>query len=117
MSPAEQLLALEARKVDLGFVGLRPPAADKSLAPLRWECVAHHEVVVVLPTAHPLPPRKANRAQSSQDLFFVAMSEQRHPGSRAWLTSLCQPAGFTPRILQDVELESGIMTSSRKVWG
>lgn len=38
------------------------------------------------------------------------MSEQTHPGSRDWLSGLCQKAGFTPRILQDVDLESGIMT-------
>jgi len=38
------------------------------------------------------------------------MSEQTHPGSRDWLSGLCQQAGFTPRILQDVELESGLMT-------
>ena len=43
-------------------------------------------------------------------LFFVAMSEETHPGSRDWLSGLCQQAGFTPRILQDVDLESGIMT-------
>ena len=43
-------------------------------------------------------------------LFFVAMSEETHPGSRAWLSGLCQEAGFTPRILQDVDLESGLMT-------
>jgi len=45
-----------------------------------------------------------------KSLFFVAMSEQTHPGSRDWLSALCQGAGFTPRILQDVELESGLMT-------
>jgi DNA-binding transcriptional LysR family regulator len=38
------------------------------------------------------------------------MSEQTHPGSRDWLSGLCEQAGFTPRILQDVEMESGIMT-------
>ena len=38
------------------------------------------------------------------------MSEETHPGSRDWLASLCQQAGFTPRILQDVDLESGLMT-------
>ena len=43
-------------------------------------------------------------------LFFVAMSEETHPGSRDWLSALCQEAGFTPRILQDVNLESGLMT-------
>jgi DNA-binding transcriptional LysR family regulator len=38
------------------------------------------------------------------------MSEETHPGSRDWLSGLCQATGFTPRILQDVDLESGIMT-------
>lgn len=37
------------------------------------------------------------------------MSEQTHPGPRDWLTGLCQEAGFTHRILQDVELEFGLM--------
>jgi len=40
----------------------------------------------------------------------VAMSEETHPGSREWLSGLCQQAGFQPRILQDVDLESGLMT-------
>src|ERR1051326_6366628 len=53
MPPAEQLSALDARKIDLGFVGLRPPAS-KNMALLNWECVAHHNVVVVLPANHPL---------------------------------------------------------------
>src|ERR1700739_4988432 len=37
MSPAEQLRALEARKIDLGFVGLRPSAGGKNMAALNWE--------------------------------------------------------------------------------
>jgi DNA-binding transcriptional LysR family regulator len=110
MSPAEQLRALEARKIDLGFIGLRPSAANKNLAALNWECVARHKVVVVLPVRHPLATKSKILAKDLKSLFFVAMSEQTHPGSRDWLTALCQQAGFTPRILQDVELESGIMT-------
>ena len=43
-------------------------------------------------------------------LFFVAMAEETHPGSRDWLSGLCQEAEFTPRILQDVDIETGIMT-------
>ncbi len=110
MSPAEQLRALEARKIDLGFVGLQPPAARKNLEMLAWECVGHHKVVVVLPARHPLAKKRAIRITDLKSLFFVAMSEQTHPGSRAWLSSLCEQAGFTPRILQDVNFESGIMT-------
>lgn len=110
MSPAEQLRALEARKIDLGFVGLRPPAANKNMAALAWECVARHDVVVVLPARHPLAKKSKVKLTDLKSLFFVAMSEQTHPGSRAWLSGLCQDAGFIPRILQDVDLESGLMT-------
>lgn len=110
MSPAEQLRALEARKIDLGFVGLRPPAAYKENSNLIWECVARHEVVVVLPASHPLTKKRKILLKDLKLLFFVAMSEQTHPGSRAWMCDLCKEAGFTPRILQDVDLESGLMT-------
>ncbi len=110
MSPAEQLRALEARKIDLGFVGLRPPHASKNTAGLAWECVARHKVVVVLPESHSLAKKAKIKITDLKSLFFVAMSEQTHPGSRDWLSSICQGSGFTPRILQDVDLESGIMT-------
>ena len=110
MSPAEQLRALEARKIDLGFVGLRPALASKNTAALAWECVARHNVVVVLPESHPLAKKNKIKITDLKTLFFVAMSEQTHPGSRDWLSGICQGAGFTPRILQDVDLESGLMT-------
>src|SRR6185503_719253 len=82
MSPAEQLRALEARKIDLGFVGLRAPAASKNMAALAWECVARHNVVVVLPARHPLAKRDKIKMTDLKSLFFVAMSEETHPGSR-----------------------------------
>jgi DNA-binding transcriptional LysR family regulator len=110
MPPAEQLRALEARKIDLGFVGLRPPADKKNVSVLVWECIAHHQIVVVLPSHHALAKRSKIKMEDLKPLFFVALSEETHPGSRDWLCDLCQQAGFTPRILQDVKLESGIMT-------
>jgi DNA-binding transcriptional LysR family regulator len=110
MSPAEQLRALAARKIDLALVGLRPTTASKNMTDLTWECIAHHDVVVVLPEHHPLAKKTKVKITDLKLLFFVAMSEETHPGSRDWLSGICQPAGFTPRILQDVQLESGIMT-------
>ena len=109
MPPAAQFGALETRKIDLGFVGLRPPASTKNTAALLWECVAHQNIVVVLQAHHPLAQKGEIMIRDLKPLFFVAMSEETHPGSRDWLSGLCQKAGFTPRILQDVELESGIM--------
>lgn len=98
------------RKIDLGFVGLRPPSEHPHVSGLEWECVAHHEVVVVLPAKHPLVKSRKIHILDLKPLFFVTMSEEGHPGSRRWLNTLCHEAGFTSRILQDVELESGIMS-------
>src|SRR6185295_6714107 len=53
MSPAEQLRALDARKIDLGFVGGRPAPNHRNLTALAWECIGQHKVVVVLPAKHP----------------------------------------------------------------
>jgi DNA-binding transcriptional LysR family regulator len=110
MSPAEQLRALEARKIDLGFVGLRPTVAGRKLAALVWERVAQHNVVAVLPEKHPLAKKNKIKLSDLKPMFFVAMSEETHPGSRDWLSGLCESAGFTPRILQGVDLETGLMT-------
>ena len=106
MTPAEQFRALEARKIDLGFVGLRFPSASDAL---QWECLARHKTVVALPIKHPLAKQRSVNLRDLKAMFFVGMSEKTHPGFRDWLAQTCQPAGFTPRILQDAELEPGLM--------
>src|SRR5512141_1243518 len=55
MTPAEQLRALETRKIDLGFVGLPPPAHAVAI---QWESIAQHRTVVVLPAKHPLARKR-----------------------------------------------------------
>jgi DNA-binding transcriptional LysR family regulator len=106
MTPAEQFRAMEARKIDLGFVGLRPPAA----AGLQWETIARHRTVVVLPAKHRLARKRHIRLADLETMFFVGLSEETHPGFRDWLNGTCQPAGFTPRVLQDAELEPALMS-------
>src|SRR5881628_1490990 len=107
MTPAEQFRALEARKIDLGFVGLRPPATTRDL---RWESIVRHRTLVVLPAKHRLARKRRVGLGELKTMFFVGMSEKTHPGFRDWLHDTCQSAGFTPRILQDAELEPALMT-------
>jgi len=107
MVPTEQFRALEAGKIDLGFVGLRPPG---TLGHLQWESIARHRTVVILPAKHPLARKSQVALRELKTMFFVGMSEKTHPGFRDWLNGTCQPAGFTPRILQDAELEPALMT-------
>ena len=107
MTPAEQFRALETRKIDLGFVGLRPPAF---IMGLQWESIARHRTGVVLAGRHLLASKRQVNLGALNTMFFVGMSEKTHPGFRDWLCETCQPAGFTPRILQDAELEPALMT-------
>jgi DNA-binding transcriptional LysR family regulator len=107
MTPAEQLRALEARKIDLGFVGLPPPVTTGAI---RWESIAQHRTVVALPTRHSLASKRQLKLGELESMFFVGMSDKTHPGFREWLNQTCQNAGFTPRVLQDAELETGLMT-------
>ena len=110
MFPAEQLRALEARKIDLGFVGVRPPSDYKNNVNLVWECTSQVDLAVVLPARHPLAKKKKIKLADLAPLFFVAMSETTHPGSHAWLAGICQlKGGFIPRVLQAVELESDLL--------
>ena len=107
MTPAEQFRALEVRKIDLGFVGLRPPAAIRGL---QWQSIARHKTVVILPVKHALARKRRVNLAELKTMFFVGMSERTHPGFRDWLCETCQREGFTPRILQDAELEPALMT-------
>ena len=107
MTPIEQLRALEARKIDLGFVGLPPPATSGLV---QWESIVQHRTVVVLPARHPLARKRQVHLGELGTMFFVGMSEKTHPGFRDWLNRTCQQAGFTPRVLQDAELEPALMT-------
>jgi DNA-binding transcriptional LysR family regulator len=107
MTPAEQLRALEARKIDLGLVGLPPfPTAGA----IECETIAQHRTVAVLPARHPLARKRHLNLGDLETMFFVGMSERTHPGFREWLNRTCQQAGFTPRVLQDAELETALMT-------
>ena len=110
LSPAEQFRSLDSQRIDLGFVGLRPPANTRHTASLDWARVTRHEMCVALPAKHSLAgKRRINLADLRQE-FFVIMSEKSHPGSKDWLSDQCAQTGFAPRILQDVEFESALMS-------
>lgn len=106
LTPAEQLRALETRKIDLGFLGLRPPVATNDL---QWECLRRDKTIVAIPQKHPLARKAKIRLVDLKAMFFVGMSEKTHPGFREWLCEVCRPADFTPRILQDAEIEPGLL--------
>ena len=102
LSCGEQFRALEDGKLDLGFVGLHEPIARRGL---EFRPVASYKTLVALPKDNPLADKTTVELNALAPMFFIGMSEASYPGYRDWLTKTCQRAAFTPKVLQDVELE------------
>ena len=102
LSCGEQFRALEDGKLDLGFVGLHEPIARRGL---EFRTIAAYKTVAALPKDHPLAGKATIELKALNTMFFIGMSEMSYPGYRDWLTKTCARAGFTPKVLQDVELE------------
>ena len=106
MTSAEQFLALDSRKIDLGFVGLPPALSGHALLS---ECVARDTMLVAIPVGHPLAKNPKLKLADLAPQFFIGRSTKTYPGAREWLTKTCQEAGFTPRILQEADSEPILM--------
>ena len=102
LTSAEQYQALESRKIDLGFVGLR---SDQSPCALLFECVAYDTILVALPARHPLVKKPKLKLADLAPQFFIGMSAKTHPGAREWLLGICEDAGFAGRILQEADVK------------
>jgi DNA-binding transcriptional LysR family regulator len=90
------------RKIDLGFVGLRPELSGHDLLS---DCVAFDTIIAALPAHHPLTKKAEVKLGDLAPQFFTSISDKVHPGEREWLLETCQKAGFTAQILQHAETE------------
>ena len=102
MTCAEQFAALENHKIDLGFIGLRPPLSNLDLVA---EGVAHDTMLVALAAGHPLAKRAKIKLAELAPHSFIGMSAKTHPGARAWLLETCESAGFVGKILQEADVK------------
>jgi len=106
MTSAEQFAALDARKIDLGFVGIPPALSGHDLLS---ECLARDAMLVALPQRHALAAKANVRMSDLASQFFIGMSARTHPGAREWLIAACQGAGFAGTILQEADSEPTVM--------
>jgi DNA-binding transcriptional LysR family regulator len=102
MSCGDQFRAIEAGKIALGFVGLHEPIGVRGL---QFRTIASYETVVALPKNNPMAQKSVVNLKDLARMFFIGMSEASYPSYRDWLTKTCRRVGFTPKVLQDVELE------------
>jgi DNA-binding transcriptional LysR family regulator len=100
MVPSMQLEALLTHRLDLGVVG----AIDGKAPPgLRVECIAEEEPLVGVPSDHALADCPSVRLGQLKGERFILTSRENAPSYRSWLARLCQRAGFTPKVVQEVD--------------
>jgi DNA-binding transcriptional LysR family regulator len=98
--PAQQLEALLAHTLDVGFIG---PIDGKAPPGLQMECIAEERPMVGVPSDHPLAGEPFLSLHRLKEEPFVFTSRKNAPNYRAWLARLCERAGFTPRVVQEVD--------------
>ena len=96
LSPGEQIDALKAGGLDVGFV--RSTLDDPALGA---ELVRREALMVVLPADHPLAAQRSINLSALKQEPFVLFPRARGPAFFDQLMSLCHAAGFTPRVVQE----------------
>lgn len=94
MSTAEQVQALRAEKLDLGFVRLPVPEEFETLP------VIEDRVMLVTSLAAKFPADFA--LSDCRDQPFVLISRERSPTFHQHVFTLCAKHGFHPRVVQEV---------------
>jgi DNA-binding transcriptional LysR family regulator len=106
MDTTQQIEALAARQLDIGFVGLGLPRETSNL---NLELVAEEKLVVVLPQDHPRAVSggrvaRSIRLRSLEGERLLLSARQSAPIYNPWILTLCQQAGFQPYDVQEAGL-------------
>ena len=94
---AAQLERLREGKIEIGF--MRAPVEEEGFL---TEHVFLEPIVVALPEGHPQARREVVPPEELADDPFIMVPRHKEPNSFDRYVSICQRAGFSPKITQDV---------------
>jgi DNA-binding transcriptional LysR family regulator len=105
--------ALRNERVDVAF--MRPYFQDANIA---MEQVLEERLIVALPSNHPLANRKMLSIRELKNDPFVTSNRRPAPSIYAFLMSICERAGFQPRVVQaatDIQTVVGLVAAGMGV--
>jgi len=97
----EQTRALRAGRIQVSF--LRPPVDETDI---QVRTIAREPWVVAMPTSHPMARRTRVSLRSLANEAFVSFPRDLAPVLYDQLISMCQRAGFSPRIVQEAQMQT-----------
>ena len=98
LTTEEQIEALLEGRIDLGFVV--SPLNDSRLV---IETILSESLVVALPQNHPLSTQSEVEVQQLESEPFITFQRDRGCGLYDRVITLCQMAGFSPRVIQEAD--------------
>jgi len=93
--------ALRAGRIHLSF--LRPPIDETEI---QVRVIAREPWVIALPTAHPFAKRVRVSLRAMAEEPFISFPRDLAPGIYDQVISMCQRAGFSPRIVQEAQMQT-----------
>ncbi len=107
LSPAAQLEALAAGRIDGAFLGAPPHSLRRGLASFIWQ---REPLGIALPAAHPLAAAQSLPIARLRDEGWIMVSREAAPAFRRQFDTLCAAEGFKPRIVQESERVAAVLT-------
>lgn len=100
LTPTRQIEELLARRIDLGIIGLGLPEPHEEL---EVAVMMEENLVAALPLDHPLAKRRTLALAELAGERFIFTARADAPAFSPWLVSLCQKAGFEPRVALEAD--------------
>ena len=101
LSGTEQTRALRAGRIQVSF--LRPPVDETDI---EVQTIAREPWVVAMPTTHALSKRTRVSVRALDGEPMVTFPRELAPALYDQLISICQSAGFSPRIVQEAQMQT-----------
>ncbi|MEM9281213.1 MAG: LysR substrate-binding domain-containing protein [Verrucomicrobiota bacterium] len=96
--PVEQMEALQAGTLDLGFVGVAPEKQPSKIELTAWR---NEPLMAFLPLDHDLAGRERVDVSDLMEEAFVMISPEAAPSFASHVYQLCREAGYRPRVVQE----------------
>ena len=100
LPPSAQIDRLRQHELDAAILG---NIEDRERAHFTVKRLSRHRFAVVMPENHLLAGRKSVKLAALKNDDWVSLSNVFFPGRRGFLTDACQRAGFTPRIVAELD--------------
>ncbi len=100
LPPRAQLDRLRDRELDAAILG---NVDERSRTELSIRLLSRHRMAILLPESHRLSGASSLALSKLKSEPWVSLSDAFFPGRREFLRSICQAAGFEPKITLEVD--------------